>query len=251
MERDFMKDRPYFVQIGLGADAECAQLIRKGWYGALVEVDPLSFALCHEKIARDPALRAHLSQLHWFNLAVAGDSCIREFSTYTFDRTNNIPQWSHTQLLELDLLATDMDQRHHAKKETCFGVMTVALDEFLNYLDGPVDWLMLDVEGMEFELLENLKRNKALATLPRCIQLEYHDTYQKACREILYELGYAPVLVYKNGNTNEKWLLLSEHDAFVASEESIFGYHFNQEQREQFEREMLYYELTVASRPRD
>lgn len=63
---------------------------------------------------------------------------------------------------------------HHTKnKNRSLNSYTVDVDVLSHYIDGPVDFLKIDIEGPEFDVLEELKIQKKLQQIT-AIQLEYH-----------------------------------------------------------------------------
>ncbi len=65
---------------------------------------------------------------------------------------------------------------HFAKnKAQQFSSYAVEVDTLSRYIDGPIDFLKMDIEGSEFDVLEELVARKALRHIA-AIQLEYHYT---------------------------------------------------------------------------
>lgn len=63
--------------------------------------------------------------------------------------------------------------RYIKNKNHVLDSYTVEVDTLSHYIDGPIDFLKVDIEGSEFDVLEELSRQKKFQQIAT-IQLEYH-----------------------------------------------------------------------------
>ena len=215
---------PYFVQIGLGMLAEFAELAKLGWHGALVDVDPLSFAAVYNNLKNDESYKSCFDRLSFYNMAVSEQTRIEQFRTYTFSRDTGTGQWLHTRSGQSPM---GKDPLH----ATSFYSHSISLDEFLDTLPH-VNLLAIDIEGTEDPML----RHYSFKHKPDCIQVEYHGTEHNVSI-YLERAGYKRVRRWQvpAQPPNEKWLLKELHDS-PALTTDIVGIMFrDQSGRSEFE----------------
>lgn len=83
-----MSDK-WFCQIGIGVYAECVKLLQQGWYGVLVDADPMTFAKMYSHLESELATPL-FQRLTFINTAITGKDELIEFASYLSDSLRNV-----------------------------------------------------------------------------------------------------------------------------------------------------------------
>jgi FkbM family methyltransferase len=184
------KRNGFFVEFGAtnGVDISNTHLMEKefGWTGILAEP-----ARCwHEALAKNRSCRIE-------TLCVWKDS----HSTLTFNEVDA------AELSTIDTYSAVDGHSEARKKGTTYDVKTISLNDLLEKHKAPaqIDYLSIDTEGSEFEILSNLDFSKYSFRLITC-EHNYTPMREKIF-ELLTNKGY--VRLYENLSRVDDWYIKS------------------------------------------
>ena len=195
-----MSDK-WFCQIGIGVYAECVKLLQQGWYGVLVDADPMTFAKMYSHLESELATPL-FQRLTFINTAITGKDELIEFASYPFDRAGDIEEWSHGSS------ASFLDKFDRPSSARFVGHGT-SLDTLVRHIGNHIDFLMMDIAGEEVDVLKHY----SFADPPSVIQVEYHWGNEREVRPILNASDYLSVASLDDGKgIQERW----HHSSCVA-----------------------------------
>jgi len=167
------KRNGFFVEFGAtnGIDLSNTYLLEKsyGWKGILAE----PAKIWHDDLSKNRNVNIDFS-------------CV-------WSKSNNVVTFNMVDSAELSTISEFSDRDHHAKARqngVTYDVKTISLNDLLEKYDAPqqIDYLSIDTEGSEFEILNNFDFSKHEISIISCEHNFTHD--REKIFKLLSDNGY-------------------------------------------------------------